>query len=87
MPAVSIALRTLSVAAFWVIGLGFVLAAAAIACGAITTSRSPVADDEAASLRALLGVAGVIVSAIALFPSLRSCDHGRGRNIPGRHLD
>lgn len=83
----SIALRTLSVAAFWVIGLGFVLAAAAIACGAITTSRSPVADDEAASLRALLGVAGVIVSAIALFPSLRSCDHGRGRNIPGRHLD
>ncbi|PBC35530.1 hypothetical protein CJ179_46490 [Rhodococcus sp. ACS1] len=84
----SIALRALR-CSFWVIGL--VLAVAAIACGAIATSRSTVADDEAAYLRALLGVvadvAGIIVSAIALFPSLRSCDHGRGRNIPGRHVD
>ena len=42
--------------------------------GAVATSRSAVADDEAASLRALLGVvagaAGITVSAIALFPIL-----------------
>ncbi|QZS59595.1 hypothetical protein COO55_32840 [Rhodococcus opacus] len=68
----SITLGALSIASFWVIGLGFILGAAAIVCGAIATSRSAVADDEAASLRALLGVlagvAGITVSAIALFP-------------------
>ncbi|WP_375154203.1 hypothetical protein [Rhodococcus opacus] len=72
LPAVSITLGALSIASFWVIGLGFILGAAAIVCGAIATSRSAVADDEAASLRALLGVlagvAGITVSAIALFP-------------------
>ncbi|TQC42729.1 hypothetical protein EEB14_47205 [Rhodococcus sp. WS4] len=70
----SITLGALSIASFWVIGLGFILGVAAIVCGAIATSRSTVADDEAASLRALLGivagVAGIIVSAIALFPML-----------------
>jgi len=39
---------------------------------AVATSRSAVVDDEAASLRAILGVvagaAGITVSAIALFP-------------------
>ncbi|MDT2006172.1 hypothetical protein FXW78_18360 [Rhodococcus opacus] len=70
----SITLGALSIASFWVIGLGFILGVAATACGAVATSRSTVADDEAASLRALLGVvagvAGITVSAIALFPML-----------------
>nr|WP_271212532.1 hypothetical protein [Rhodococcus wratislaviensis]GLK39081.1 hypothetical protein GCM10017611_59510 [Rhodococcus wratislaviensis] len=74
LPALSIALGALSVAAFWVVGLGFLLGVAAVVCGAVATSRSAVADDEAASLRALLGVvagaAGITVSAIALFPML-----------------
>jgi hypothetical protein len=74
LPAVSITLGALSIASFWVIGLGFILGAAAIVCGAVATSRATVADDEAASLRALLGVlagvAGITVSAIALFPTL-----------------
>ncbi|MDF3311056.1 hypothetical protein P3H15_39335 [Rhodococcus sp. T2V] len=74
LPAVSISLGALSIASFWVIGLGFVLAVAAAVCGAVATSRSAVADDEAPSLRALLGVvagaAGITVSAIALFPML-----------------
>ncbi len=74
LPAVSITLAALSVASFWVVGLGFLLGAGAVVCGAVATSRSTVADDEAASLRALLGVvagvAGITVSAIALFPML-----------------
>ena len=74
LPVVSIALGALSVASFWVVGLGFILGVAAVAFGAIATSRSAVAVDEAASLRALLGVvagaAGITVSAIALFPML-----------------
>ncbi|WP_235214643.1 hypothetical protein [Rhodococcus opacus] len=74
LPAMSIALGALSVASFWVVGLGFLLGLAAVVCGAVATSRSAVADDEAASLRALLGVvagaAGITVSAIALFPML-----------------
>ncbi|QTJ69621.1 hypothetical protein HYG77_03630 [Rhodococcus sp. ZPP] len=72
----------MSVASFWVVGLGFLLGVAAVVCGAVATSRSAVVatsrsavvDDEAASLRALLGVvagaAGITVSAIALFPIL-----------------
>ncbi|MGW4336935.1 hypothetical protein ACWEK5_29610 [Rhodococcus koreensis] len=74
LPAVSIALGAVSVASFWVVGLGFILGIAAVVCGAIATSRSADVDDEAASLRALLGVvagaAGITVSAIALFPML-----------------
>ena len=74
LPVVSIALGALAVASFWVVGLGFVLGVAAVVCGAIATSRSAVADDEAASLRALLGVvagtSGITVSAIVLFPML-----------------
>ena len=74
LPALSITLGALSVAAFWVVGLGFLLGVGAVVCGAVATSRSAVADDEAASLRALLGVvagaAGITVSAIALFPIL-----------------
>ena len=74
LPAVSIALGALSVASFWVVGLGFLFGVAAVVCGALATSRSAVADDEAASLRALLGVvagaAGITVSAITLFPML-----------------
>ncbi|MFE7420181.1 hypothetical protein [Rhodococcus sp. NPDC057529] len=74
LAAVSIALGAVSVASFWVVGLGFVLGIAAVVCGAFATSRSADADDEAASLRALLGVvagaAGITVSAIALFPML-----------------
>ncbi|AWK75561.1 hypothetical protein CBI38_14940 [Rhodococcus oxybenzonivorans] len=70
----SIALGALSVASFWVVGLGFLFGVAAVVCGAIATSRSAVVDDEAASLRALLGVvagaAGITVSAIALLPML-----------------
>ena len=62
----------LSVASFWVVGLGFLLGVAAV--GAVATSRSAVVDVEAASLRALLGVAagaaGITASAIALFPML-----------------
>ncbi|MDF3310041.1 hypothetical protein P3H15_34045 [Rhodococcus sp. T2V] len=74
LPAVSIALGALSAASFWVVGLGFILGVAAVVCGAFAASRSAVADDEAASLQALLGVvagaAGITVSAIALFPML-----------------
>ncbi|RZL71303.1 MAG: hypothetical protein EOP32_40255 [Rhodococcus sp. (in: high G+C Gram-positive bacteria)] len=70
----SIALGALSVASFWVVGLGFLLGVGAVIFGAVATLRSSVADDEAASLRALLGVvigvAGITVSAIALFPML-----------------
>jgi hypothetical protein len=74
LPTVSILMGVLSIASFWVFGLGFVLGVGAIACGALATSRPAVADDEAASLRALLGVlagvAGITVSVIALFPML-----------------
>ena len=74
LPTVSIMLGALSVASFWVFGLGFVLGLCAVVCGAVATARTAVADDEAASLRALLGivagVAGIMVSAIALFPIL-----------------
>ncbi|TQC46051.1 hypothetical protein EEB14_28130 [Rhodococcus sp. WS4] len=70
----SFALGALSIASFWVFGLGFVLGVSAVVCGVIAASRSGVADDEPASLRALLGVvagvAGITVSAIALFPVL-----------------
>jgi hypothetical protein len=74
LPAVSIALGALSVASFWVVGLGFLFGVGSVVCGAVATSRSAIAEDEAASLRALLGViagtAGITVSAIALFPML-----------------
>ncbi|PBC35056.1 hypothetical protein CJ179_50095 [Rhodococcus sp. ACS1] len=70
----SIALGALSIASFWVFGLGFVLGVSAVVCGVIAVSCSGVSDDEPASLRALLGViagvAGITVSAIALFPVL-----------------
>ncbi|MBC2641846.1 MULTISPECIES: hypothetical protein [unclassified Rhodococcus (in: high G+C Gram-positive bacteria)] len=70
----SIGLGALSIASFWVFGLGFALGLCAVVCGAFATTRTAVADDEAASLRALLGivagVAGIMVSAIALFPIL-----------------
>ncbi|MGV9870924.1 hypothetical protein [Rhodococcus koreensis] len=74
LPAASIVLGALSVASFWVVGLGFILGMAAVICGAVAASRNSAADDEVASLRALLGVvagaAGITVSAIALFPML-----------------
>jgi hypothetical protein len=74
LPTVSIVLGALSIPSFWVLGLGFVLGLCAVVCGAFATTRTAVADDEAASLRALLGivagVAGIMVSAIALFPIL-----------------
>ncbi|WP_252189627.1 MULTISPECIES: hypothetical protein [unclassified Rhodococcus (in: high G+C Gram-positive bacteria)] len=74
LPTVSIVLGALSIPSFWVFGLGFVLGLCAVVCGAFATTRTAVADDEAASLRALLGivagVAGIMVSAIALFPIL-----------------
>ncbi|MFC9549967.1 hypothetical protein ACFTWF_03865 [Rhodococcus sp. NPDC056960] len=72
LPSVSILMGVLSIGAFWVFGLGFALGLGAVACGALATLRPAVADDEAASLRALLGVvagvAGIIASAIALVP-------------------
>ncbi|MFD9664315.1 hypothetical protein ACFWAY_22255 [Rhodococcus sp. NPDC059968] len=74
MPNASMVLGVLSIASFWVFELGFALGVGAVACGALATSRSHVADDEAASLRALLGalagVAGITASAIALTPLL-----------------
>lgn len=75
LPAVSIALGTLSIAAFWTVGLGIALGVAAATCGTIATTRPTVADDEPASLRALLGVvagtAGITAStAAALLPML-----------------
>ncbi|MFC9838901.1 hypothetical protein ACFVKB_34595 [Rhodococcus sp. NPDC127530] len=74
LPSVSIALGALSIASFWVFGLGFILGVSAVVCGALAAFRSGVAGDEPASLRALLGVvagvAGITVSAIALFPVL-----------------
>ncbi|MCQ4122102.1 hypothetical protein [Rhodococcus tibetensis] len=74
LPAVSITLGALSIRSFWMVGLGFILGVTAVLCGAIATLRSSVAEDEAASLRALLGVvagaAGITTSAIALLPML-----------------
>lgn len=75
LPAASIALGTLSIATFWIAGLGFVLGIIAAICGALATSRPTVADDEAASLRALLGIvagaAGITISTgAALLPML-----------------
>lgn len=74
LPSVSVLLGALSIASFWVSGLGFILGVSAVVCGALAASRSGVADDDPASLRALLGVvagvAGITVSAIALFPVL-----------------
>jgi hypothetical protein len=75
LPAASMTLGALSIVAFWMVGLGFVLGVAAAVCGTVATSRPEVADDEAASLRALLGIvagaAGIIVSAgAALLPML-----------------
>ena len=73
-PTASITLGAVSIASFWIFGLGFVLGLCAVVCGAVATTRTAVADDEAASLRALLGivagVAGIMMSAIALFPLL-----------------
>ncbi|MDF3311459.1 hypothetical protein P3H15_41470 [Rhodococcus sp. T2V] len=70
----SIISAALSLGSFWVFWLGFALGLCAVVCGSVATSRSAVVDDEAASLRALLGVvtgvAGITVSAIALFPML-----------------
>lgn len=75
LPAASITIGTLSIATFWIVGLGFVLGITAAVCGAVATSRPTVADDEAASLRALLGIvagaAGITVSTgAALLPML-----------------
>ncbi|MDV8070647.1 hypothetical protein R4P64_29365 [Rhodococcus sp. IEGM 1366] len=75
LPAASIALGTLSIATFWIVGLGFALGITAAVCGTIATSRPTVADNEAASLRALLGIvagaAGITVSTgAALLPML-----------------
>ena len=72
LPSMSILLGALSITTFWVLGLGFVLGTSAVLCGALATARSD--DDEAASLRALLGIlagaAGITLSAIALLPAL-----------------
>ncbi|TQC44697.1 hypothetical protein EEB14_35915 [Rhodococcus sp. WS4] len=68
------ALGSLSVATFWVFGFGFALGIGATFCGLLAMSRSAVADDEAASLWALLGVvagvAGITTSAIAALITL-----------------
>jgi hypothetical protein len=75
LPAASIALGTLSIATFWIVGLGFALGITAAICGAIATARPTIADDEATSLRALLGIvagaAGITISTgAALLPLL-----------------
>ncbi|MBS9372086.1 hypothetical protein [Rhodococcus sp. B50] len=77
LPAVSVWLGVLSLAFFWFFELGFILGMIAAVCGALATSRPTVAEDEAASLRALLaivtGVAGITAAcAIALFPTLQA---------------
>ncbi|MFE7423344.1 hypothetical protein [Rhodococcus sp. NPDC057529] len=67
-------LEASSIASFWVFGLGFALGLCAIFYGAVATTRSRVANDEADPLRALLGIVagvpGISVSEIALFPIL-----------------
>ncbi|TSD40563.1 hypothetical protein FFI94_032300 [Rhodococcus sp. KBS0724] len=68
-------LGTLSIAAFWIVELGFALGITAAICGTVATARPTVADDEAASLRALLGIvagtAGITISTgAALLPLL-----------------
>ena len=75
LPAASITLGALSISAFWLIELSFVLGVTAAICGAVATSRSTVADSETASLRALLGIvagaAGITISTgAALLPTL-----------------
>ncbi|WP_368680691.1 hypothetical protein R1X32_11070 (plasmid) [Rhodococcus opacus] len=72
LPHASIIMGALSIASFWVFGLGFALGLSAVACGILATSRSDIAEDEAASLWALLGVVagigGIIASTISLVP-------------------
>ena len=75
LPTASIILGALSISAFWLIELSFVLGITAAICGAVATSRSTVSDSEAASLRALLGIvagtAGITISTgAALLPIL-----------------
>lgn len=75
LPTASITIGALSISAFWLIELSFVLGVTAAICGAVATSRSTVADSEAASLRALLGIvagtAGITTSTgVALLPML-----------------
>ncbi|MBT2273800.1 hypothetical protein J7E69_20425 [Rhodococcus enclensis] len=51
----------LSISVFWIVELSFALGVTAAICGAVATSRPTVADSEAASLQALLGiVAGTV---------------------------
>ena len=75
LPTASIIAGALSISVFWLVELSFVLGVTAAICGAVATSRSTVADNEAASLRALLGIvagtAGITISTgAALLPML-----------------
>ncbi|MDF3319807.1 hypothetical protein [Rhodococcus sp. C3V] len=75
LPTASIILGALSISAFWLVELSFVLGVTAVICGAVAISRSTVADSDAASLRALLGIvagtAGITISTgAALLPML-----------------
>ena len=74
LPRASIIMGTLSIASFWMSGVGFVLGLSAVAYGTLATSQSDIAEDEAASLWALLGVVagigGIIASTILLAPLL-----------------
>ncbi len=77
LPTVSAWMGVLSLAFFWLFELGFILGMIAAVCGALAGSRPTVAEDEAASLRALLaivtGIAGIIAAcAIAVFPSFQA---------------
>jgi hypothetical protein len=74
LPRSSILLGALSIALFWVFGVGFALGLGAVSCGVLAPLRSDLIDDEAASLWALLGVVagvgGIIASTITLAPTL-----------------
>ena len=75
LPTAAITIGALSISVFWIVELSFALGVTAAICGAVATSQSTVADSEAASLRALLGIvagtAGITISTgAALFPML-----------------
>ncbi|WP_458682517.1 hypothetical protein [Prescottella equi] len=76
LPAAAMILGALSLVSFWLFGLGLPLGLGAVVSGLLATSRAATADDEAASLRALLGIvagtAGITAATIAALIPLQS---------------
>jgi hypothetical protein len=76
LPACAMAAGTLSVATFWMTGLGIVLGISGLAAGITGVIRHRAEDDESASLWSLLGILaanlGLTTSAVAMVAGLPS---------------